>query len=168
MTIRFNSENVDDIHRSLSRVYSDCDESFASLKYLISQISEDPAMLLFPETYAALESLQNAGSRLFPLKDRLYELCNVLAPVSGNFISCEKQIEEKIRQINSQLSVISACTEAIVKKDFSGIALHSSSETSNDVLSKLLTEDVCSYGIENLAPVNLVFKEKYGEAGEKK
>ena len=166
MTIRFNSESVEDIHRNLSRLYSDCDESFASLRFLIAQVSGDPAMLLFPETYSALERLQDAGSRLFAMKERMLELCNVIAPVSGNFISCEKQIEEKIRQISSQLSVISVCTEAIMGEHFSAVRFHSSDEAANDALSKLLTEDVCSFQSANLAPVNLALEEQYGEAGD--
>lgn len=168
MTIRFSSENADEMRRNLSRLFSDSDECFASLKYLISQISDDPAMLLFPETYEATDSLQNAGSKLFCLKDRVLELCSVMAPVPDHFTDCENRIEERIRMISSQMAVLSACAEAISSGQLPGIFAQNPGEISNDTLSDLLIGDVCSFYQTNLAPIHLALQEKYGKTGETK
>ncbi len=96
MRIEFEKEDWEYAVSVSGKLCQELEETLLKARSVLVELSEDPDMLLIPESYRAIENLNDAVGKLYSIRESTEHLHRVLIPVPGTFDSIEREFQTRI------------------------------------------------------------------------
>lgn len=163
MRIQITTENLDEIIYRLKALSKYSYELYSSVHATYSEIYQEQSLMIFPQTYLAVEALGKAAGDLRKINEELEGLNRIISAVPESLVLREKTLEEEINAISAHLDVVAANAAGILLPNYCLGAEYNSEELSARSLDELLGISSLSMDVANLSAIAVEIKKEFGE-----
>lgn len=162
MNIQFDTDGMDLLLIQMKDVLSQTDECYLGLRRLYSELMDDSAMQMVPETHLALGQLERAASRMYMLRDRMETLTELVRQYPEAMEEKEKLLQKQIENLTLSLESWNVGVSAMGMSGYdcvlAGEAQNQSSQSGSAV-----NQTGSSMTLTNLGTLKSAVEEGYGK-----
>lgn len=162
MNIQFDTDEMDLLLLQMKDTLSQADECYLGLRRLYSELMDDAAMQMVPETHLALGHLERAASRMYILRDRMETLVELVRQYPEAIEEREKKFQKQTEDLTLS---IESWNEGVSVMGMTGYdcVLSGDAQTESSQRGSAVNQTGSTMTLTNLGTLKSAVEDGYGK-----